>query len=806
MVAARFTPVVPEKGELEYRGLVLSNGMRVLLVHNAEEKEPTSVALALGRGSMYDTKDCPGMAHFCEHMLFLGNEAHPEEGDYKRYLRTHGGTCNASTSGAMTNYYFSVVSEYFEGAIDRFLHFFLTPLFTADATSRELNAVDSEYSKNCLSDSRREFYLMKHLANHNHCFSNFGSGNLETLLHTPAKMNIDTRQRLLEFYDNNYSSDIMALVMRSDLPLDTLESVVTKGFSRVCKKGLSNRAKPSGSAEKHFLPENLRRVARYNTIGDVREAKLIFPSSVVKPAKERSDQVVLALLGHEGEGSLCHNLRRLGLVTNVYSSASRWPNLGFGHYSIELTLSEEGTEKLFEVVGEVFKYVEMLKRNMGCVERFWQEQKQSRQVRFDHKPKAASSGLYVKSLAGSLLDAQSPEDVVAHGQLWHSFCADDVMSTLNDICSDNMLVLAAHKDPASFGDLQCTPFFNVDYSLREYTDDEARAMAAGLATCTAAYDTVAEGAEGCLLYRTPIDNPFIPENFEILKPEGCDGPAVDRTNPTIVHQNDYVTTFSKQDDVFFTAKVQASIHIVSSVVNFSCKHHVMTETYVAILNMALQAAYFDADVCAQWELSANLTHSSLMLPMHGFSDKLPDLITSMIKDVLAYEPNEQDFIMVKEKMLSGAQNRKMKNSTILANLQLRSAMIQGVSPSAFRDCALDNMKYADLVDFVVLFRRNICAHIVLHGNIDNGGAAAISRSVSDLFTNLPGVGRLKERPVSRRMVCLPMPPAGKPPSETLLASHTPNPRNLDSAVISRFQIGCDNFRGRAQLSVLSKVC
>ena len=32
-------------------------------------------------------KDMPGLAHFCEHMLFLGTEAFPDEAEYKRYVK-----------------------------------------------------------------------------------------------------------------------------------------------------------------------------------------------------------------------------------------------------------------------------------------------------------------------------------------------------------------------------------------------------------------------------------------------------------------------------------------------------------------------------------------------------------------------------------------------------------------------------------------------------------------------------------------------------------------------------------------------
>ena len=67
---------------------------------------------------------------------------------YAEYLSKHGGFSNAYTDKENTNYHFSVSAANFEGALDRFAQFFIAPLFTASATDRELNAVDSENSNN----------------------------------------------------------------------------------------------------------------------------------------------------------------------------------------------------------------------------------------------------------------------------------------------------------------------------------------------------------------------------------------------------------------------------------------------------------------------------------------------------------------------------------------------------------------------------------------------------------------------------------------------------------------------------------
>jgi len=93
------------------------------------------------------------------------------------------------------------------------------PLFTASATDRELNAVDSENAKNLQNDSWRLYQLTKSLSKKDHPFNSFGTGNLQTLKINPGKLKIDTREALLAFHKKYYSANIMKLAVLGTLSL-----------------------------------------------------------------------------------------------------------------------------------------------------------------------------------------------------------------------------------------------------------------------------------------------------------------------------------------------------------------------------------------------------------------------------------------------------------------------------------------------------------------------------------------------------------------------------------------------------------
>lgn len=71
-------------------------------------------------GFLSDPDNIPGLAHFCEHMLFLGTEKYPDENDYNKFLSEHGGSSNASTTTDHTNYYFDVAPNHLKEALDRY--------------------------------------------------------------------------------------------------------------------------------------------------------------------------------------------------------------------------------------------------------------------------------------------------------------------------------------------------------------------------------------------------------------------------------------------------------------------------------------------------------------------------------------------------------------------------------------------------------------------------------------------------------------------------------------------------------------
>jgi hypothetical protein len=87
----------------DYKALTLDNGLRVLLISDSKSSR-SAAALDVHAGYFSDPKNLPGLAHFCEHMSFLGTKKYPKEEEFSSFLAANGGSSNAYTDSEDTVY------------------------------------------------------------------------------------------------------------------------------------------------------------------------------------------------------------------------------------------------------------------------------------------------------------------------------------------------------------------------------------------------------------------------------------------------------------------------------------------------------------------------------------------------------------------------------------------------------------------------------------------------------------------------------------------------------------------------------
>ena len=299
----------PAVDSRQYRLLKLANGLEVALVSDRDADE-AGAALSVKAGSFDDT--LLGLAHFHEHMLFLGTQKYPEEDEYEKFLSSNGGACNAWTSDDTTCYYFNVNAASLEGALDRLAQFFVAPTLEKDAVEREVKAVDSEYRMALQDDSWRLHSVLKATAKQDHPFSRFSTGSEQTLLEKAGGVD-GLHSELKKWNRAYYNSANMRLAVVGRESLEELEALVTASgrFGAIPSGDL-----PSRELGPAWTSSETKSRVRVSPVRDLRSLQLLFPLPPRSVLRDSSDDIkpnpevlVSHLLGHEGRDTL-HSLLR----------------------------------------------------------------------------------------------------------------------------------------------------------------------------------------------------------------------------------------------------------------------------------------------------------------------------------------------------------------------------------------------------------------------------------------------------------------------------------------------------------------
>ena len=233
----------------KYKEIKLNNGLQVLLI-NDENTHTSAASLAVNVGSFADPIDFLGLAHFLEHMLFMGSEKFPDENLYSKELSNYSGSSNAHTSAEETVYYFECLNCGFFKILEIFSRFFIDPLLKEDAINREVNAVNSEHEKNLGNDFRRIYEVFKYNSNPESDFYKFSTGNLKTL----NKKGV--YDELKKFHKQHYYGINMKLVVYSNSKLEIFENKIKELFKDVPN---INTCKNSTFKPNSILPYNMNK-------------------------------------------------------------------------------------------------------------------------------------------------------------------------------------------------------------------------------------------------------------------------------------------------------------------------------------------------------------------------------------------------------------------------------------------------------------------------------------------------------------------------------------------------------------------
>ncbi|KYQ54450.1 Insulin-degrading enzyme, partial [Trachymyrmex zeteki] len=619
-VEKRYDDIIKSQNDHRlYRGLVLANKMKVLLISDPTT-DTSAAAMDINAGSMCDPDDLPGLAHFCEHMLFLGTKKYPQENDYNMYVSQNGGKNNASTHLDHTTYYFDVISEKLEGALNRFAQFFLSPLFMENLTERELNAINSEHEKNVANDLWR-FDQLERSANSNHPFSTFDTGNRETLDTIPKQKGINVRNKLLEFYEKYYSANIMSLSVLGKESLDELENMVVNLFCEVRNKEIEVPSWP----EHPFNDEHFRTIWYFVPIKDTRKLKVLFPLPDMRQHYRSSpEDYVSHLFGHEGKGSLLSALKANGWC-NFLVSGKHLAARGFSMFYILVDLTEEGIKHIENIVLLMFQYINMLKLK-GPIKWIYDECTDIARINFRFKEKSLPH-TYVKCTVRALQEFPMNEVLCAQC-IYPEWRPDLIEEIMGYLTPQNVRIYVGAKAYENIAN-ETERWYGTKYKkVKVHKETMDMWNSAGFND----------------VLKLPPKNEFIATIFDI-KPQ---------TNvqkfPIILEDTSFVRLWYKKDDEFLVPRARMNFHFVCSFPRTDSLSCNLIYFFNDLLYDSLAEYTYDAVLAGlQWEFDS--TYYGISLSIGGYDNKQRMLLENIMDRMINFKVDPKRFEILKEKVL-----------------------------------------------------------------------------------------------------------------------------------------------------------
>uniref|UniRef100_A0A915JJL1 Uncharacterized protein n=1 Tax=Romanomermis culicivorax TaxID=13658 RepID=A0A915JJL1_ROMCU len=318
----------PSDQDRSYRGLILSNGLRIMLI--SEPKTNFSAAAM----------------------------AYPDKSIFWNFIDKFGGTKNAMTSEDRTTYIFSIASSHFEEALDMWAQFFISPLFKESEVFKEVEAVNSEFNIDVNIDAWRAKQVFSSICDYDDGYAPFTIGNTETLTNAAMKLNLSLALEAKKFFEQYYSSNAMSLSILSPQSLDQLTKLIIPLFSQIKNLNITRLRIWKSPYGKNFLGKCVKIASLLNT----KRLEVNFPIrlDMITYSHKLAVNFVNYFMNNRRKGSFIYQLKFEQLITEAsmqYTNIAR----GSGLYSCIFLLTDKGFNQTNRILHMLFAYFKIIK-------------------------------------------------------------------------------------------------------------------------------------------------------------------------------------------------------------------------------------------------------------------------------------------------------------------------------------------------------------------------------------------------------------------------------------------------------------
>ena len=659
----------------DFKGGILNNKVKYTII-----KDPnidySCVACCVGVGSMKDPKDFQGLAHFLEHMLFLGSKKYSDPEYFNEYITLNGGYSNAYTSFTETNYYYKINNDALEKSLDIFSRFFIDPLFDPNLVDREVNAVNSEHDKNINND----FWLLRqvilNLSEKDSVINSFSTGNNETL------NNKNTREEMIKFFNKYYCSDNITISIISPNDIETNENMVKNIFGNI-------KEKTSDNDTKNHMPKYLIKNKEYQLfpVNNSEECNIIYFCDIQFEKyymNDKSIYIISDIINDFNEGGYYHYLKSNGFIHSLDAVIN-----DEGVFFIIINVNKEKGElkKVIKKINSVTKLFLNTIKNADLNKIYDYHKKYDLNYKFGSK-----------------------EDAV---DLVQDICVNMLKYDIKNWYNGNKIVI--NKDISKFKEaIELINFNNMnilyynekDFGVKNKEYDRYYKAHYGLIN-----DTFI--GEGIKLNLSIIDsNKYFDIKPKIIK-------KLDRYEiPNLYNKRQWYGGVSRFSEYNVIGKLVFSNNSLYN----NIENYVSTIISVTIINYYLNLKFSDViDIGFNASFTTNSYLSNIVLTINGLNDKYKEFFEDVIQSIKQIRPDSDIILNYINSTLTGYEN--IKTGSLSSYLSLIFQYMTNDNIYHFNDIikSLKNTNYGPLVkkriNSITNFS-NLSLYSIFYGNIN----------------------------------------------------------------------------------------
>lgn len=704
------TPSLQERKTLKLR---LDNGLEAYLISDPNS-DKSGAALSVQVGSWSDPVEYPGLAHFTEHMLFLGTKKYPNEGEYQRFISQHGGLTNAFTSYDSTNYIFSLDNRYYEGALDRFSDFFKDPLFNPSGVSRELQAVDQEYAKNLQNDFLKQHSVEKALANPAHPFSRFSMGNSATL-------SCVTQQVLQNFYQSHYSANNMRLIAISPLPLEQMKELIVSRFTPIENRQIQ----PLKIQAKATTDELNGQIVYIEPIRQLRSLDIVWeiPQQFVQMKDSKPDRLISYILGYEGEKSLLAQLKREDLAESL-SCGSLPLSKTHSLFYIDIDLTEKGLLQKDTVIERAFQTLKGIKEIPPYL---FQNMQDAEKLRYQYQPSEDVFEYLMKNIHS--IQDEKIETYPLQSSITQKFDPGAVKTLLQYLTPQNAHIeLVTQLADISINADKTEPWTHTKYAVHPLPHDKIMTWA---------------NVQPHVGLGLPEQNRFIPQSFALVSRSGV---SAEFPRPLHVMHTDMANIFFAEDNQFKVPQIYWYFEIKTPKISGGdATSVVLADLYIKTLTEALNHVKYQASL-ADLKFNFQQTLNGISLTLTGYSDKAENLFDEVLLQLKPKAISEEKFKIYKESLYKQYLNFSKESPLQQAVEVLKEALNKNYSCEKEKAAAIKKITCNRFQTFLGTLFHEVYLEGMLYGNMQKEQALHLSNKLLAALNGRPYPSNLHIKP------------------------------------------------------------